>query len=238
MKRHHKDFTLQDLGGTLRAARAKNGLSQRALSEKIGVPQSRISKIESGKVNVTASRLIEIARALDLEFMLVPKRLVPAVEALSRPAFEETEANERPPARGETSTAIHEAHRALEKIQTDATRFSRVLGAVPEMTRLAETARALDRMIITENQAEHIRKLLKDIAIPKDLLKEAKEALGAQHNLSEILKTTVFVRSLREAAQAADALRNIRNALAHGAAEPDVRSMPAYRLTDGEDGDA
>jgi hypothetical protein len=54
------------------------------------VPQSHISKIESGKVDIKTSSLIELARALDLEIMIVPRRLVPAVEALARPATEAT----------------------------------------------------------------------------------------------------------------------------------------------------
>jgi transcriptional regulator with XRE-family HTH domain len=234
MEEHHKNLALQALGVALKAARERKGLSQRALSDKIGVPQGRISKIESGKANITAFSLIEIARALDLEFMLVSKKLVPAVEALSRHALKETEANARRPARGETSIIIDEAHRALEKIGKDATRFSRAIGGLPEMARLAETARELDQMRITQDQAQQIRELAKHLSLPKELLNDA---LAGQRNISEILKTKNFVRLLREAAQVADSLKNFRNALAHGAAEPAVRTMPAYRLTDGEEHD-
>ncbi len=75
----------------LKAARSHKGLSQRDLAQRTGVPQSHISKIESGGVDLKASSLIEFARALDLELMLVPRRLAPTVEGLQRVAEAETD---------------------------------------------------------------------------------------------------------------------------------------------------
>ena len=75
---------LTQIAERLKAARLRKGLSQRALSEKVGVPQGHLSRIENGGVDLQASSLIEIARALDLELVLVPRQLVPAVKALSR----------------------------------------------------------------------------------------------------------------------------------------------------------
>ena len=68
----------------LKAARAEKALSQRELSKEAGVPQSHISKIEAGAVDLQLSSLIEIARALDLEVLTVPRKLVPAVRAIVR----------------------------------------------------------------------------------------------------------------------------------------------------------
>lgn len=68
----------------LKAAREQSALSQRALSAKIGVPQSHISKIESGGSDIRLSSLIELARVLGHELMLVPRHLVPAVEGILR----------------------------------------------------------------------------------------------------------------------------------------------------------
>ncbi|MBI3678027.1 MAG: helix-turn-helix transcriptional regulator [Proteobacteria bacterium] len=59
-------------------------LSQRELSGRIGLPQAQISRIENGTVDPRLSSLIEIARALDLELVFVPRAIVPAVEALKR----------------------------------------------------------------------------------------------------------------------------------------------------------
>ena len=70
----------------LRQARLEKGLSQRDLSRVAGVPQSHISRIEQGGVDLQLSSLLDLARALDLELMTVPRKLVPAVEAISRKA--------------------------------------------------------------------------------------------------------------------------------------------------------
>jgi transcriptional regulator with XRE-family HTH domain len=68
----------------LKTAREAKGMSQRALSEKAGVPQGHISKIETGAVDLRLSSLIELARVLDLELALVPRKSVPAVNSIVR----------------------------------------------------------------------------------------------------------------------------------------------------------
>jgi len=57
-------------------------LSQRAVASLADLTQSRYSAIELGKIDPRASTLVEIARALDLELMLVPKEVVPVVESV------------------------------------------------------------------------------------------------------------------------------------------------------------
>ncbi len=79
--------TLQPIIEELVAARRTAKLSQRALGTKVGLAQSHISKIERGAVDPQLSNLLEVARALGLEPMLIPKRLVPAVRALTRPTI-------------------------------------------------------------------------------------------------------------------------------------------------------
>ena len=76
--------SIKHIGTALKAARLQNGLSQRALSVKTGIPQNHISKIENGEVNLQASTLIELSRTLHLELMLVPRTLVPTFQALLR----------------------------------------------------------------------------------------------------------------------------------------------------------
>ncbi|TCK99480.1 helix-turn-helix protein [Shimia isoporae] len=77
-------YESEKLAATLKAAREKKGLSQRALSARAGVPQSHISKIENGAVNLTVSSLTAIANALDLELALVPRKAAPAVRTITR----------------------------------------------------------------------------------------------------------------------------------------------------------
>ena len=79
-------YESDDIINALRAARQGKRLSQRELSAKAGVPQSHISKIENGGSDIRLSSLIEIARALELELVLVPRRPVPAVQGLLRSA--------------------------------------------------------------------------------------------------------------------------------------------------------
>ncbi len=77
-------YLLKELARQLKSVREAKGLSQRELGERGGVPQSHVSKIEAGDVDLRLSSLLEIGRALDLEVMLVPRKLVPLVEAMSR----------------------------------------------------------------------------------------------------------------------------------------------------------
>jgi transcriptional regulator with XRE-family HTH domain len=72
------------IAAALKAARETKGMSQRALSQKAGVPQGHISKIETGAVDLRLSSLIELARVLDLELALVPRKSVPAVNSIVR----------------------------------------------------------------------------------------------------------------------------------------------------------
>lgn len=78
------NYVTKQLGGTLKAARKAKGLSQRALSEKTGMPQSHISKIENGAIDLRVSSLVELGRVLGLELMLVPRKATPAVQSIVR----------------------------------------------------------------------------------------------------------------------------------------------------------
>jgi transcriptional regulator with XRE-family HTH domain len=75
-------YVVEYLAKTLKAARQGKKLSQRALSKSVGMPQAQISKVENAAVDMKASTLIELSRALDLEVMLVPRQYVPAVKSI------------------------------------------------------------------------------------------------------------------------------------------------------------
>jgi HTH-type transcriptional regulator/antitoxin HipB len=66
----------------LQDARRARPISQKALGARIGLPQSHISAIETGKVDPRLSSVIEMARQLDHELLLVPRALVPAMRAM------------------------------------------------------------------------------------------------------------------------------------------------------------
>ena len=51
-------------------------MRQSRVAQSVGIPQSHLSKIESGLVNVKLGNFVELARTLGLEVMLVPKKEV------------------------------------------------------------------------------------------------------------------------------------------------------------------
>jgi HTH-type transcriptional regulator / antitoxin HipB len=73
---------MQTINEQIRDIRRAHHLSQKALGTAIGLPQSHVSAIETGKVDPRLSNVIEMARRLDQEVMLVPRILVPAVRAM------------------------------------------------------------------------------------------------------------------------------------------------------------
>ncbi|MBN9344227.1 MAG: hypothetical protein BGO76_08545 [Caedibacter sp. 38-128] len=59
----------------LREIRKKKSMTQIELARHVGLPQSHISAIEQGKIDLRVSTLIQIARILDHEVTLVPRPL-------------------------------------------------------------------------------------------------------------------------------------------------------------------
>jgi transcriptional regulator with XRE-family HTH domain len=78
------NYAIAHIVKKLKATRQAKGFSQRKLSQLAGVPQSHISKIESGAVDLRLSSLIELARVLDLELTLVPRKALPAINTIIR----------------------------------------------------------------------------------------------------------------------------------------------------------
>jgi transcriptional regulator with XRE-family HTH domain len=149
MWRHIVPYATDDIIQTLRNAREHRGLSQRDLSARIGVPQSHISKIESGATDLRLSSLVEFARALDYELVLVPRKLVPAVEAIvsnAPSAAQPEDARLR-------SSALHRARATLAKL-------NRVHSETPELKRLDQTLRELANSPLGKSEIDTIRQTL------------------------------------------------------------------------------
>jgi len=81
----------------LRQARLEKGLSQKALGLHADFPQSHISNIEKGSVDLQTSTLVELARLLDLEVMLVPRKLITTVDYLIKSEANPSPHDEAPP---------------------------------------------------------------------------------------------------------------------------------------------
>lgn len=69
------------IGEMLRKARLDRKLSQSELAHQLRLAQGTVSRAEQGD-DLRLSTLMELARVLDLEFMLVPRRLVPVIKAI------------------------------------------------------------------------------------------------------------------------------------------------------------
>ena len=78
----------EDLREHIKKARNRRGWGQRELGLQIGLPQPHISAIESGQIVPRFDTLLDIVRVLDMDLLLVPRSLVPAVQSLIRAQME------------------------------------------------------------------------------------------------------------------------------------------------------
>ena len=88
MPSHIKPKRLNGLPDDLRLElieeRHKRGWSQAELGQQVGLPQMHISGIETGKIVPRFDTLLDLVRVLDRDLLMVPRALVPAVQALIR----------------------------------------------------------------------------------------------------------------------------------------------------------
>lgn len=84
MARSESDALLE-IGQLLKAARKARQLTQEQVAEMAGISRPRYREIEAGRSAARTTTLINIARAIGLELMLIPQAMVPAVDALLRP---------------------------------------------------------------------------------------------------------------------------------------------------------
>jgi transcriptional regulator with XRE-family HTH domain len=81
MNRTSNRPTLRDLGRRLKRARQELNRTQREFATDSNYQQAQIARAEGG-ADIRVSTLIELARALGLELMLVPRSLTPTIDAL------------------------------------------------------------------------------------------------------------------------------------------------------------
>jgi transcriptional regulator with XRE-family HTH domain len=88
MPSHIKPRRLNGLPDSLRRElieeRHNLGWSQSELGQRVGLPQMHISGIETGKIVPRFDTLLDLVRVLNRDLLLVPRSLVPAVQALIR----------------------------------------------------------------------------------------------------------------------------------------------------------
>ncbi|MCX7327211.1 MAG: helix-turn-helix transcriptional regulator [Hyphomicrobiales bacterium] len=161
----------------LQEARSSAGLSQRALSEKAGISQSHISQIESGTLEPGLSKLIQIARALDLELVLVPRKMIPAIKnltAVSRPERESP------------TFALKELNRAariikkkqvefgdsafLDRMQSDLQSFRHVRLSPADLNMIRRDADRLKSLVADEASSSRLRNIAREWTLRRNTL--------------------------------------------------------------------
>jgi len=170
-------YALKDIGLSIQKERDRKGLTQRSLAAKAGTTQARVSNIENGEIDLRLSTLIEFARALDLEFVLVPRQKVPAVQAIIAQQAYTSEEKARRTALNRMSNLIvqlQEKHpnnenlTSLQQTTRELSNFRLTNKATMPINRIIE---ALKLIITTpalantlDTHAAELRKLRNDIA--------------------------------------------------------------------------
>jgi transcriptional regulator with XRE-family HTH domain len=128
-------YKSEDLIREMRDRRTDAGISQRALAARSGLTQAHISQIETGTLEPGISSFIDMARALDLEIMLVPKKFLPAVQGILRQTLTE----QSTPQVGEA--ALREIARGERLV----IKQKLLYGSSVDLDRIADTLRSLRR---------------------------------------------------------------------------------------------
>ncbi len=171
-------YEIENVAKTLKAARESKGLSQRALGKKAGVLQAQISKFENGAVDLRLSSLIALARALDLELALVPRKVTPAVQSIikssERPAVTRSDEQRR------TQNALVNLQKTLDNV-------TKLKPEVKELAQLARYARDFERFQIA----------LPDTKIFQNANKAIEQFKKDAENLNKIRDSLAQFESLR-----------------------------------------
>ena len=206
------NYSAQDIIDTLKTAREVKGLSQRALSARTGVPQSHISKIESGGADIRLSSLIELARALDLDLRLVPRKALTAVDNVVRSTVPQTAA----------TPAIKELNRTLDTLRN-------LRNAYPDfeaLTKLQSSLQTIKNLDNVGNQLDALHEITRPV---RELQKQSESWRKATE------ETKLSAEQLGVLQELAIAFQSLRNRLVHNVPDAPSLPRPAYSL-DEEDG--
>jgi len=144
-------YETEEFASVLKAVREAKGLSQRALSTKAAVPQSHISKIEKGAVDLRVSSLLALAHVLDLELALIPRKAISAVRAIVRASDTEV------------VTQTTESARELRLLENAFARFLKSTKSTTgvEITQLQRRLRELKYFQISKSNLEKVKEIRK-----------------------------------------------------------------------------
>lgn len=166
-----------EISNSLKMAREVKGLSQRALADLSGVPQSHISKIESGSVDLRISSLVEIARALDMELKLVPRKGLSAVNSIIRSTQFTATMPTRP------------MLKAMTKLQSAADKLAASLAEEKEVVQLQSRIHELSRINVPSSKQGKI----------EELTRQLQRVVSGKSEVSTLKRALDEVKALRNA---------------------------------------
>ncbi len=143
-------YSPEQIAQQLKSARKTKGLSQRALAKRVGIPQSHLSKIEGGSVDLRLSSLLEMARALELDVALVPRKHLSAVGTLIGTTH----------STAQTTKAVHKALKTLNRRLATLTQQNSTLTVLAQLQR---RARELEQMSLPSSSTATLREVDKTI---------------------------------------------------------------------------
>ncbi len=150
----------------LRAVRLEQGLSLRALSERVGIPYSTLSKLENGKMEMTYDKLLRLAQGLGIDLgKLLSGPVVPS----------------SPPAVGRRSvTRAGEAKAAQSDVYAHVYPAAELLGKIMVPILIEVRARSVDEMggLVRHSGEEFLYILTGSMEIHSDLYAPMKLDMG------------------------------------------------------------
>ncbi len=193
-------YSTEHIADMLKSAREGKGLSQRALSEQTGVPQGHISKIENNAVDLRVSNLVKLARVLELEVVLAPRKAVPAVQSIVRDSVESNLF-----ARGRVRRTL----RVLRRLQRHIAALIQLHPKAPELAELQRHVRELQHFLIPRHDIETIRsaeEAVKAFGDNPESLDAIRSSLLQLRNLRNMLAHGLSDRETREPVRPAHSL--------------------------------
>ena len=158
-----------DISKSLKQAREAKGLSQRTLADLSGVPQSHISKIESGGVDLRISSLVEIARALDMELKLVPRKGLSAVNSIIRSTQAKAQSKSMLDVMAKLQRAADQLNTALAgdrdvaQVRSRINDLSRISLPLESEGKLKELAKQLQKLITGKTEVSSLQAVLEEV---------------------------------------------------------------------------
>lgn len=143
-------YKSESLIAQAREVREASGVSQRVLSARAGLTQSHISQIESGRMEPGLSSFVDLTRALDLELVLLPKKLLPAVLGLIKAqATPDMHVHAGQP----NDKRFARAERLVKKMK-------QLYGSSADLDRIEEMLRFLRRVNLSDQEMQLARELI------------------------------------------------------------------------------